>query len=321
MEAPRRPRRLSKPNRAAPRPAPVEWLNYHHLFYFYIVAREGSIARACDVLRLAQPTISGQLKLLEGALGETLFERAGRSLRLTEVGRTTFRYAEQIFGTGQQLLEAVRGRARASTVPLRVGISDTVPKAVAHRVLAPALRLQPAVALVCTEDKTERLLAELALRDLDLVLSDAPLPPSSSIRAFNHALGESGVTFLAAAQVRSALSPARFPACLDGAPLLLPTHGTEVRRGLDAFFDRHEVRPRVVAEFEDTALMKVFGERGDGVYPVPSVIAAEVRARHDGVTVGATDEVRERFYAITNDRKLAHPTARHLVERARAEGL
>ncbi len=320
MENPGRTRRPTRPS-AAPRPAPVEWLNYHHLFYFYVVAREGSIARACEVLRLAQPTVSGQLKLLEGALGESLFDRSGRSLRLTEVGRTTFRYAEEIFGTGQRMLDAIRGRTRAGAVPLRVGVSDTVPKMVAHRLLEPALRMQPATALVCTEDKTARLLAELALRDLDLVLTDAPLPSSSPIRAFNHPVGDSGVTFLATAEVRSVLPTPRFPACLDGAPLLLPTRGTEARRGLDAYFERHEVRPHIVAEFEDTALMKVFGERGEGVYPVPSSIAAEVRARHDGVTIGATEEVRERFYAITVDRKLAHPAARHLVERARAQSV
>jgi LysR family transcriptional activator of nhaA len=303
--------------RPGPRPAPVEWLNYHHLFYFYVVAREGSIARATAVLRLAQPTVSGQLKLLESSLGERLFERSGRSLRLTEVGRTVYRYAEEIFGTGQKLLDAVRGRARLTTAPLRVGISDTFPKTVAHRLLAPALTMQPAVALVCTEDKTDRLLAELAVLDLDLVLSDAPLPPSAPIRAFNHALGESGITFLAAPRVRAQLS-GRFPQCLDGAPVLVPTTGTEVRRGLDAFFDRHEVRPRIVAEFDDTALMKVFGERGEGVYPVPSSIADEVRALHGTAAIGATDEVRERFYAITVDRKLAHPATRHLVEAARA---
>lgn len=311
-------RRPVRPARIAPRPPPVEWLNYHHLFYFYVVAREGSIARATAVLRLAQPTISGQLKLLEESLGEPLFERAGRSLQLTEVGRTVYRYAEEIFGTGQKLLDAVRGRARPTTAPLRVGIADTFPKTVAHRLLAPALQMQPAVALVCTEDKSERLLAELAVRDLDLVLSDAPLPPSSPIRAFNHALGECGVTFLAMPRVR-ALVGARFPEGLDGTPMLLPTRGTEVRRGLDAFFDRHEVRPRIVAEFEDTALMKLFGERGDGVYPVPSSIADEVRVLHGSGVVGATEEVRERFYAITVERKLAHPATRHLVAAARGE--
>jgi LysR family transcriptional activator of nhaA len=297
--------------------APVEWLNYHHLFYFYIAAREGSIKRACDVLRLAQPTVSGQIKLLETAIGEPLFDRAGRSLRLTEVGRTVYRYAEDIFGLGEKLLDAVRGRARPDAVALRVGIADTVPKTVAHHLLSPALHMQPAVALVCTEDKTSRLLAELAVRDLDLVISDAPLPPSSPIRAFNHSLGESGVTFLAAPRVRAGLSTTRFPACLDGAPMLLPTRGTEVRRGLESFFERHEVRPRIVAEFEDTALMKVFGEREAGIYPVPSSIADEVRALHGSGVVGATDEVRERFYAITVDRRLAHPAARRLVEAAR----
>lgn len=309
--------RSTRAIRPGPRPPPVEWLNYHHLFYFYVVAREGSIARATAVLRLAQPTISGQLKLLEESLGEPLFERAGRTLQLTEVGRTVFRYAEEIFGTGQKLLDAVRGRARATTAPLRVGIADTFPKTVAHRLLAPALQMQPAVMLVCTEDKTERLLAELALRDLDLVLADAPLPPNAPIRAFNHALGESGVTFLAAPQLRSQLG-VRFPQSLDGAPMLLPTRGTEVRRGLEAYFDRHELRPRVVAEFDDTALLKLFGERGEGIYPVPTDIADEVRALHGSAVVGATEEVRERFYAITVERKLGHPATRHLVEVARS---
>lgn len=304
---------------AAPRPAPppLEWLNYHHLFYFYVVAREGTIARACAVLRLAQPTISGQLKQLESSLGEPLFDRSGRRLSLTEVGRTVYRHAEEIFTIGRRLQDTLRGRASAAAAPLRVGIADTVPKAMAHRLLAPALRMDPPVPLVCTEDKTGRLLAELALRDLDLVLSDAPLAAGATIRAFNHALGDCGIAFLGTPARLAALPRAPFPHNLDGAPMLLPTLGTEVRRALDAFFERHGVRPQVVAEFEDSALMKVFGERGEGIFPVPTAVAEEVAIRHEVAFLDATDEVRERFYAITTERKLAHPATRRLVEEAR----
>jgi LysR family transcriptional activator of nhaA len=303
-----------------PRSAPVDWLNYHHLFYFYVVAREGSIKRASENLRLAQPTISGQLKVFETAIGEALFERSGRSLQLTDVGRTVYRYADDIFGLGEKLLDTVRRRKPPEGLPLRIGISDTVPKTVAHQLLAPALRMVPAIALVCTEDKTGRLLAELADRDLDLVLSDAPLPPAGPIRAFSHLVRESGVTFLAMPQVRAQLDASRFPACLDDAPILLPTRGTEARQGLDAFFERSGVRPRIVAEFEDTALLKVFGERGAGVYVVPTSIADEVRALHRSVVVGATEEARERVYVITVDRRLVHPAVRRLVDVVRTEG-
>ena len=302
---------------ARPSPPPLEWLNYHHLFYFYVVAREGTIARACEMLRLAQPTISGQLKQLEDAFGEPLFDRSGRRLVLTEVGRTVYRHADEIFAIGRRLQDTLRGRSEAAAAPLRVGIADTVPKAMAHRLLEPALRMSPPVPLVCTEDKTARLLAELALRDLDLVLSDAPLAAGATIRAFNHALGDCGVAFLGTRARVAALPRAAFPRNLDGAPMLLPSPGTEVRRAIDAYFERNGVRPRIVAEFEDSALMKVFGERGEGIFPVPTAVAEEVAIRHEVELVDATEEVRERFYAITIERRLAHPATRRLVEEAR----
>ena len=294
----------------------MEWLNYHHLYYFHVVAREGTIAAACKVLRLAQPTISGQLKLLESSLGEPLFKRRGRRLELTEVGRTVHQYAGEIFGLGRELQDAVKGRS-STTAALRVGISDTVPKLIAHRLLDPALSATPAVRLVCTEDKTVRLLAELATRDLDLVISDSPLPAGSTTRAYNHLLGECGVTFFGTAKRTRALS-GRFPASLQDAPMLLPTPQTELRRSIDRFFSKHEITPQTVAEFEDSALMKAFGEGGAGVFPGPTALADEICERYGVVPVGQTSEITERFYAITVERRMKHPAAIEIAENARA---
>src|SRR4051812_16372438 len=231
----------------------MEWLNYHHLLYFWTVAKEGSIARACEKLRLAQPTISGQLRQLEDALGEKLFVKRGRGLVMTEVGQVVFRYAEEIFGLGRELQDVLKGRPRGRPLRLLVGISDMLPKLVAYRILQPALEMEEPVQLVCDEDTPERLLVQLAEHRIDVVLSDAPIPPGAPAKAFNHLLGSCSTTVFAAPKL-AARYRRKFPRSLDGAPFLLPMEGAAVRRSLEQWFDAENIRPRLVGEFKDGAL-------------------------------------------------------------------
>jgi LysR family transcriptional activator of nhaA len=256
----------------------MEWLNYHHLLYFWTVAREGSVTRASQQLRLAQPTVSGQLKALEHALGEKLFERTGRRLVLTDVGRVVFRYADEIFSLGRELQDTLKGRPTGRPVRFTVGVADAVPKLVAYRLLLPALSLPEPVHVVCREDKPERLLAELGAHSLDLVIADSPLGAGAKVKAYSHLLGETpvgifGADALAAAHRRG------FPRSLEGAPLLLPTESSSLRRSLDQWLDAEGLRPRVVGEIEDRALLKVFGQAGMGLFPAPAWWARSRTAR------------------------------------------
>jgi LysR family transcriptional activator of nhaA len=294
----------------------MEWLNYHHLLYFYLVAKEGTIAKAGQVLRLAQPTISGQIRALEEALGEKLFVRSGRTLQLTETGQIVYRYAEEIFALGKELQDTLKGRPSGRPLRLHVGISDVVPKLIAYRLLEPALRGNMNVQVVCTEDKTERLLADLSTHGLDLVLVDSPITPGSRVRAFNHLLGECGLSFFARKDMAGRLESG-FPRSLDGEPMLLPTENTVMRRQLDRWFEANSVRPRIVAEFADSALMKVFGERGEGVFPGPSVIEKEIREHYNVALVGRAPDLRERYYAITVERRIKNPAVQAISDAAR----
>jgi LysR family transcriptional activator of nhaA len=294
----------------------MEWLNYHHLLYFWTVAKEGSIARACETLRLAQPTISGQLRLLEDTLGEKLFVRRGRGLVLTEVGQVVYRYADEIFGLGRELQDVLKGRPRGRPLRLHVGISDLLPKLIAYRILQPALALPEQVQLVCDEDTPERLLAELAEHRLDVVLSDAPITATVRVKAFNHLLGTSGITLFAAPNLAVRYRK-NFPACLDGAPFLLPIEGATLRRSLEQWFDAAGIRPNVVGEFKDRALMKTFGQGGAGLFAGPVAIEKEVREHYKVSVVGRVDAVVERFYAISIERKLKHPAVVAISEAAR----
>jgi len=295
----------------------VEWLNYHHLRYFWAAAKEGGVTRASEKLNISQPTVSAQIRDLEEALGAKLFARAGRRLVLTDVGRVAYRYADEIFGLGRELLDTVKGRSTGRAPRLAVGIANVVPKLIAYRLLEPALALDPPVQIVCHEDKPERLLAELAVHELDLVLSDAPVGPGLSVRAYNHVLGECGVAIFGTEKLAAA-HRARFPRSLDGAPFLLPTPGTTLGRSLEEWFDAQGIRPRVVGHFEDSALLKVFGQAGRGLFPAPAAIEAEVMREHGVRRVGAVDSVRERFYAISVERKLKHPAVLAISGAARA---
>lgn len=296
----------------------MEWLNYHHLHYFWVVAREGSIARACDVLKLAQPTISGQIRALEEALGERLFVRSGRGLTLTDTGRVVFRYADEIFSLGRELMDTLRGRPIGRPLRFAVGVADVLSKLVAYKLLEPALRLGAPLRIICREDRPERLLAELAVHDLDLVLCDGPVPPGMKGRVFNHLLGECGVTLFGRRDLAERFRPG-FPASLDGAPILLPTEGTTLRRSLEQWLDGQGIRPRVVGEFDDSALLKVFGEAGLGVFPMPAVVEEEVVRSPELQVVGRIEAVRERFYAWSMERRLKHPAVVAISEAAREE--
>ncbi len=296
----------------------MEWLNYHHLLYFWMVAKHGGIARAGEQLRLRPPTLSAQLRQLEDALGEKLFARQGRRLVLTETGRVVYGYADEIFSLGREMQDTVKGRRAPGGLRLVVGVVDAVPKLVALRLLQPALSIPERLRVVCREDRHERLLAALAVHELDVVLSDAPTSSSLGVRAFNHLLGECGTSFFAAGAVAKRLR-GTFPRRLDGAPFLLPAENTSHRRSLDTWFEAHEIRPEIAGEFDDSALLKAFGAAGAGVFAAPSVIERQVARQHGVRLLGRTDEIRERFYAISAERRLKHPAVVALSEAARTK--
>jgi LysR family transcriptional regulator, transcriptional activator of nhaA len=284
----------------------MKWLNYNHLHYFWVVAREGGVVRASEELLVSQPTISNQLKELEGSLGHRLFDRVGRGLRLTEAGRVAFNYANEIFSLGQEMLNALEHQPAGRVMRLAAGVVDVIPKPVARQLLSPATKLEQPVRLVCREDKSDRLLADLAARRIDLVLSDAPIGTAVQVEGYNHLLGESGVSFFADAGLAARYRPG-FPKSLNGAPTLLPSDHTQVRRSLNAWFDTKRIHPVVAGEFDDSALMFWFGRTGHGVFPAPTVIEADIRREMGLELVGRLRDVRERFYAITLDEKPKHP--------------
>jgi LysR family transcriptional regulator, transcriptional activator of nhaA len=294
----------------------MEWLNYHHLLYFWMVAKHGGIAKAGRELRLRPPTLSAQIRRLEDALGEKLFAREGRKLVPTELGRVVYGYADDIFSLGREMLDTVKGRGGPKGLRLVVGVADAVPKLVALRLLRPALALREPLRIVCVENRHEKLVAGLALHELDVVISDAPTSSALGVRAFNHLLGECGISFFAGRKVAERLR-GRFPKSLEGAPFLLPTEDTALRRSLDTWFDAQGLRPRVAGEFEDSALLEAFGRDGAGVFASPTVIEREIARQHDVRVLGRTEAVRERFYAISAERRLRHPAVVALTEAAR----
>lgn len=293
----------------------MDWLNYHHLLYFWTVARAGSITRASEELRLAQPTISNQLKTLEASLGVRLFERLGRRLVLTDVGRTVLRYADDIFRTGQELQRAARGLPTGQRLRLVAGVVDVIPKRMAALLLQPAVDAHPDLVLVCREGPLPQLLAALAVHEVDVVIADVPASEGAKVKSFSHRLGDCGTTFFAAR--RQAHLRKGFPGSLHGAPMLLPAPGTALRRALEAWFDAKGISPTVTGEFDDSALMKAFGARGLGAFAVPSVLEDEIREGYDVRVIGRADEVREAFHAITVERRLRHPAVVAVAETAR----
>jgi len=294
----------------------MDGLNYHHLYYFWMVAREGSIARACAQLDVAQPTVSAQIRALERSINARLFDRSGRGLALTEAGRLAYRYADEIFSLGRELVDTMAGRPVGRPLTLSVGVVDALPKLVVYRLLEPAMTLEEPVRVVCREGKAEDLIGELALHHLDVVISDTPIGPGTSVRAFNHELGECGVTVFGP-PAEAAERAAHFPRCLDGARVLLPTANTTLRRTLEDWFEARSIRPVVVGEFEDSALLKAFGQAGAGLFAGPSVIEDQIARQYDVAPIGRIPEIRERFYAISIERRLKHPAVLAISEAAR----
>lgn len=294
----------------------MEWLNYHHLFYFWTVVRTGSITKACEELRLAPPTVSTQLRNLEDQLGEKLLERSGRRLVPTEMGRTVYRHAEEIFSIGREIMDTVKRRPTHRPLRLAIGIDDVVPKEIAHMLIEPALKLKAPVRIWCHESTLERLAAELALHELDVVLSDAPVTPSLNVRVYSHDLGTTGVVWMGVAQLAKRYRRG-FPKSLHGAPVLLPTDDTDIRLRLDQWFATLGVRPIIIGEFEDYALLRVFGQFGTGVFPVPTTLEKQFRSAYKVERIGAAQSVYGHFYAISAEQKIAHPGVIAMIEAAR----
>ena len=291
-------------------------LNYKHLHYFRTVAKTGAINRAAEKLHLTPQTLSGQISSFEERLGVALFRRSGRRLELTDAGRTALTYADEIFHVGAELEEALQNRLAARVHPFRVGIADVVPKAIAYQLLAPALTLTEPVKLVCKEDRLEQLAAELSIHRLDMVLADRPLPSNMDIKGYSHPLGECGIAFLAARRVAKKLQPG-FPEALQGAPLLIPGEDSALRVPLLRWLEKKGVAPTIVGEFDDSALMSAFGQAGAGVFPVPLTTAPAVMKQYQVIELGRTLEIRERFFAISVERRLSHPAVLAVSEAAR----
>ena len=291
-------------------------INYKHLHYFCEVAKSGSIVRASEKLHLSPQTISGQLSLLEEHMGEDLFSRVGRNLELTETGRLVLSYAEEIFSLGGELEEMLRNLPAERPEVFKVGIADVVSKSIAYRLLAPALQVSDSIRIICREGSVDSLLAELALHKVDLVIADGPIPSSVNVRGFNHPLGNCGITFFSTTALAQKLR-GDFPQNLNDMPLLLPGEMTVVRSRLVEWLNSKHIYPRIVGEFDDSALMKAFGQSGIGVFIAPTPIAEEVKKQYGVVIIGETDEVQEQFYAISVERKISHPSVAAITETAR----
>lgn len=297
----------------------MHWLNYHHLLYFWTVVQKGTITAAAESLFVSQPTVSGQLRELERAIGEKLYEKSGRELRLTDTGRLVFEYAEQIFATGQELMNRLKGIKGARAPAFGVGIPDVMPKLVASRLVEPVFQLPEPVQLICRESKLSDLLSDLSMHRLDVVLSDSQVGSQANLRAFNHHLGECGIVLAGTERIYRKYR-ASFPSSLSGAPLILPTEGTVMRQTIAHWLQQHKIEPNVVAEIEDSALMKHLASRGLGIVPVASAIAEDATKQYELRILGELADARLHFYAITAERKVTHPGVMALVAGA-ARGL
>lgn len=293
-------------------------LNFKHLRYFWAVAKAGSIARAAKSLHLTPHAISGQLSAFEAGLGARLFEREGRRLVLSATGRRILAQTEEIFALGDEILEIVADPSTRELEPLRIGIADSVPKSVAYRLVSPAMRLEAPVKLLCREGRLDALLADLAIHRLDLVIADRPMPARLSVRAFNHPLGESTLSVFGSPALRT-VHPAPFPACLDQAPFLMPGEDVTIRGALVDWFEAQRLRPRIVGEFDDSALLKAFGQAGAGFFVAPRATSAYVCAQYGVDELGRIDTVVERLYAITTEGKLTRPAILAIQQAARRE--
>ena len=296
----------------------MQRLNLKHLHYFWVVASHGSIVDASGVLHLTPQTISGQLRQLEQSIGSKLFEKAGRNLVLSDTGRMVFNYADEMFRLAGDLQDALQGRTSEKDLVLKVGIAMVVPKLLAYRVLEPVMHMPRETWMVCHEAPLVDLLADLAVHKLDVVLADSPVSPALNIRAYNHVLGESPISFFAT-PLKAAGYRRDFPRSLDGAPMLMPTANSSLRRALDQWLEHEDIRPRIVAEFEDRALMKAFGEAGTGVFTSPTAVEDDVVSKYGVEIIGRAESLRERFYAISAERRIKHPAVAAITAAARTD--
>lgn len=294
----------------------MEWLNYHHLLYFWTVAKKGSLREASESLNVSQPSISAQLALLESALNEKLFRKSGRGKALTEVGQVVFNYADEIFALGREMIHTIKGRASQRRLRLYVGVVDSLPKLVTNRILAPVFEMKESAHVLCSEGKLEDLLAQLVMHRLDLVLADEPISGHLKARTFNHLIGESTVTFCAAPKLAKTLKRG-FPRSLHDAPAFLPMSHTSLRRSLDKWFHSLSIQPQVLAEFEDQALMKALAADGKGFIALPTVALKEAKTHYGFASIGlAAPSCQERFYAITAERRISHPAIAAITQHA-----
>ncbi len=293
-------------------------INLKHLRYFWAVAANGSIARAADILHLTPQTISGQLRELEEQLDVKLFEKTGRNLTLTDTGRMVFSYADEMFRLGDELQDVLQGRIPGAALTLNVGVAMVVPKLLAYRLLEPVLTMDDPVRLVCQEASLSELLADLSIHKLDLVIADCPMSPTLNVRAYNHPLGESGISFYAARSVARRYQK-NFPLSLDGAPMLMPTASSALRRMLEQWFESRDIKPVIVAEFDDRALMKAFGEAAAGIFTTPTAVEDDVVGKYGVGVIGRTSDISESFYAISAERRIKHPAVSLITDAARSE--
>lgn len=290
----------------------VEFLNYHHLRYFWAVAREGSLRRASEILKISQPSISTQIRLLEEALGEDLFRHNGRNLAMTEFGQLVYGYADEIFNLGGEILRATKQTPVARVLRLNVGVVDSFPKLVSHKILQPLLLHDPPVRLTCHEGKLAELVAQLGTHRLDVVLSDEPASAGVNGRLFNHSLGSSRITFCCTSKLAASLK-GRFPRNLHDAPALLPTENCTLRRDLEKWFRQNSIAPRIVGEFEDAAMAKVIASSGLGLIAIPSIVENEALKHYGLVAIGRTRQIESNFYAITAERRFTHPAIQAII--------
>jgi LysR family transcriptional regulator, transcriptional activator of nhaA len=297
-------------------------INYKHLHYFWIVAKAGSITLASQRLFLTPQTISGQLTLFENILGDPLFNRIGKRLELTEKGKLVLSYADEIFSLGKELEETLKQPSSDRPTQFRVGVSDSVPKTVAYRLIEPAMRANDTLRIICREGNVTNLLGELAVHRLDIVIADRPMPHSVNVRAFNHLLGECGLTFFATKNLSEKIklqNSNQFPQCLNNAPMLLPGSEDAIRPALMRWFENKKIQPNIVGEFDDGALMKAFGQAGAGIFVAPTAITQQVCEQFKVISLGETKDVIKSFYAISVERKLSHPAVLAISQAARSE--
>lgn len=298
----------------------MESLNYHHLHYFWVVMNTGSINAAGARLGVAKSTISAQLSVLEKSIGGKLFTRVGRNLEPTELGHIVFGYANKIYSIGQEMMNSVHSLHSKAPLTLRVGVVDVVPKLLTRKFLIPAMALSENFHLICHEGKEDHLLSELAVHNLDVVFADAPIRSGLSVKAYSHPLFECGVSFFGEKKLASAARN-NFPYSLDKTPMLLPTPYTALRGRLDRWFSSLDIMPHIVGEFDDNALLKVFGQAGDGVFAAPQVIEKEIRQQYQVDVIGRSDDIIEEFYAISIERVIKHPAIVAISEAARKKKL